>query len=433
MVAGVPDMRFGTLSLCLALALLASGCSGMAKGVTEALLEKSEAEDTRACHIEGPPSEGLAALLEAQAGERAGGPSSRQLKILMVHGIGHHIPGYSGRLTEHLMRALALDLRDDETKDFKLSNPKVGDQSLGHLRASRFTDKAGTVELVFYELTWSEITEAEKKAIAFDNSTEYTFRRTQLNGFMKQFFNSHISDPLIYLGAAHIPIIASVQQAFCWMTIGDWDDYPSQSDGTCDVFSPDRQQQFEEDDFAFISHSLGSRIVIDTVQELADWSLRQTAPEYLAMRRVFQQKDMPVYMLANQLPLLELGRKPASVRGQIKDYCRPGGSNYENRMIGHMPIYAFSDPNDILSYPIPPKFADEYMDSRMCPRFTNVTLNVAPPINLFGLSEVANPLSAHVDYDHDARVIALIAHGLGHDDQAEIISERCTWLETRSE
>ncbi len=92
-----------------------------------------------------------------------------------------------------------------------------------------------------------------------------------------------------------------------------------------------------------------------------------------------------------------------------------------------------SGPNDILSYPIPPKFADEYTDSRMCPQFTNVTLNVAPPINLFGLSEVANPLSAHVDYDHDARVIALMAHGLGHDDQAEIISERCTWLETRSE
>ena len=60
-------------------------------------------------------------------------------------------------------------------------------------------------------------------------------------------------------------------------------------------------------------------------------------------------------------------------------------------------------------------------------------LNVAPLINLFGLSDVANPLSAHVDYDHDQRVIALMAHGLGHADQAAIITERCTWLETRSE
>jgi hypothetical protein len=410
-----------------------TGCGGMAKGVTEALLDKSEAEDTRLCHIEGPPSEGLVAVLGTQVAERAGGTTNRQLKILMVHGIGRHIPGYSGRLTEHLMQALALDLRDEDTKDFTLSNPKVGEDTLGHLRASRFTDKAGTRELVFYELTWSEITEAEKKAIAFDNSTEYTFRRTQLNGFMKQFFNSHIPDPLIYLGEAHIPILASVQQAFCWMTVGDWEDYPDQSEAVCDVLDPDRKRQFEEDDFAFITHSLGSRILIDAIQELGDWALQQTDPELVATRRVFQEKQFRVYMFANQLPLLELGRKPAPVRGQIKDYCRPGGSKYGDRMIERMPIYAFSDPNDMLSYPIPPNFADEYMDSRICPQFTNITLNVTSPINLFGLSEVANPLSAHVDYDHDERVIALMAQGLGQADQAAIISERCTWLETRSE
>ncbi len=129
-----------------------------------------------------------------------------------------------------------------------------------------------------------------KEAIAFDSATEYTFRRTPLNGFMKQFFNSHIPDPLIYLGEAHIPIIASVQQAFCWMTIGDWGDYADQSEVACDVFNPDRRQKLEEDDYAFITHSLGSRIIIDAVQELGDWSLRQTAPEYLAMRRVFHSR-----------------------------------------------------------------------------------------------------------------------------------------------
>jgi hypothetical protein len=161
--------------------------------------------------------------------------------------------------------------------------------------------------------------------------------------------------------------------------------------------------------------------------------MQQTAPEYVAMVQAFQDKRLPIYMMANQLPLLELGRKPAPVRGQIKDYCRRSGSKYDDRMIGYLPIYAFSDPNDMLSYPIPPKFADEYLDSRMCPQFTNVTLNVAAPINLFGLSEVANPLSAHVGYEHDERVIALMAHGLGHADQAAIISERCTWLETRWE
>jgi hypothetical protein len=420
--------------LLISLALLGlTGCGGIAKGVTEALIEKSESEDTRACHIEGAPSEGLAALLDAQASARASDQSDQQLKILMVHGIGHHIPGYSGRLIEHLMPALGLDVRDEDSKDFTLVNPKISPDSLGHLRASRFSDREDTRELIFYELTWSEITDAEKQAIAFDGSTEYTFRRTSLNGYMKQFFNSHIPDPLIYLGEAHTPILASVQQAFCWMTVGDWEDYADQTETACDVSNPARQNQLEDDDFAFITHSLGSRILIDAVQELGASGAEQTTPEFIAIRRILQEQQLPVYMMANQLPLLELGRKPAEVRGQIKEYCLPGSPKYDERILERMPIYAFSDPNDMLSYPIPPQFADDYMDSRLCPRFINVTLNVAYPINLFGLSDVANPLSAHVDYDHDERVIALMAHGLGHADQAEIITKRCTWLETRSE
>ncbi len=50
-----------TLSLFLT-AMLLSGCAGIAKGVTQALLERSEEEDTRACRVEGPSSEGLDAL-----------------------------------------------------------------------------------------------------------------------------------------------------------------------------------------------------------------------------------------------------------------------------------------------------------------------------------------------------------------------------------
>ena len=78
-----------------------------------------------------------------------------------------------------------------------------------------------------------------------------------------------------------------------------------------------------------------------------------------------------------------------------------------------MPIYAFSDPNDLLSYAIPPSFADEYMDSRLCPKVTNIAINFANPISLFGLGEITNSASAIPDYEHDERVIALIAHEFG--------------------
>ncbi len=66
-------------------------------------------------------------------------------------------------------------------------------------------------------------------------------------------------------------------------------------------------------------------------------------------------------------------------------------------------------------------------------RFMRAALSCRPcrrPISLFGLGEIANPAAAHGDYEHDERVIALIAHGIGQENTADIVKERCTWLET---
>ncbi len=423
-------MRKAKIPLVGLLLIMVSGCAGIAKGVTQAILERSEEEDTRACHVEGPASSGLEALLKEQENERAGGQSTRVLKVLMVHGIGRHIPGYSGRLTEILMRELKLGIREENYKEIALREPDVWDDPLGSLRISRYMNEARTRELLFYELTWSEITELEKKIIEFDDSKEYTFRRTALNGAMKTFFNSTIPDPLIFLGEAHVPILASVRQSFCWMTQGDWSDYAPYTEGPCDLYSGSRVQQLKEDDYAFVTHSLGSRIVIDTLQHFGEQALETTTPKFAELREIFPTMKLPVYMLANQLPLLELGRKRATVRGQIARYCRSDGDLRDQRILAQLSIYAFSDPNDILSYPIPPKFADAYLDSRLCPKVTNIAINVAKPISLFGLGEFASPAAAHGDYEHDARVIALIAHGIGQEGTADIVKERCSWLET---
>ncbi len=416
--------------LLLLTALLLSGCASIAKGITEAILERSQEEDTRACHIEGPSSEGLEALMRAQENERASGKSTRVLKVLMVHGIGRHLPGYSARLTEHLMRELKLDVREENYKEIILHEPEIWDDPLGDLRISRYMNKARTRELLFYELTWSDIIEPQRKILAFDDSAEYTFRRTALNAELKKFFNSHVPDSLIFLGEAHVPILSSVRQSFCWMTQGDWDEYAPFTDASCDLQSGARMQQLKEDDYVMVTHSLGSRIAIDTLRFFGEWALTQQSERFIEFRSILPNKEIPVYMLANQLPLLELGRKPATVRGQIAKYCGPDAELRDQRILGKLPIYAFSDPNDLLSYPIPPNFADEYLDSRLCPKVTNIAINVAKPISLFGLGEIANPASAHSGYDHDERVIAMIAHGFGQENAADIVNERCTWLET---
>ena len=90
-----------------------------------------------------------------------------------------------------------------------------------------------------------------------------------------------------------------------------------------------------------------------------------------------------------------------------------GGDPIKTCSVEKTQIIAFSDPDDPMSYPVPDKFADQYIESRLCPSVTNVSINVAAVNSLLGLGEVANPLSAHSGYGPDERVGALIARGAG--------------------
>ena len=71
----------------------------------------------------------------------------------------------------------------------------------------------------------------------------------------------------------------------------------------------------------------------------------------------------------------------------------------------------------------------DHVDSRLCPKQVNVTINIAPVSDLLGLGEFANPLAAHLDYDDDERVIGLITRGIGQPETAPVVKERCSWLE----
>ena len=134
-------------------------------------------------------------------------------------------------------------------------------------------------------------------------------------------------------------------------------------------------------------------------------------------------------MLSNQLPLLQLGRELPEVRGQYADYCKPEGRYYSQRMVSKTSIIAFSDPNDLLSYGIPPGYQEEYIDSRLCPDITNISINVSPVIHVFGMSGV-RPGPAHMGYDQDDRVIALITHGIGTPNASPLVKERCEYTPT---
>jgi hypothetical protein len=123
--------------------------------------------------------------------------------------------------------------------------------------------------------------------------------------------------------------------------------------------------------------------------------------------------------------MLQLGRELPEVAGQEASYCKPEGANFKKRMVSETDIIAFSDPNDLLSYGIPPGFAEKYIDSRLCAKITNVNINIAKIMDAFGMTDLANPLQAHVGYDTDDRVVALIAKGIGNPRTSPLIKQRC--------
>ncbi|MDO8938831.1 MAG: hypothetical protein Q7U98_06705 [Methylicorpusculum sp.] len=403
-----------------------SGCASFGKGIAEAVLEKSNEQDTRVCQVKGKAFDGIEPGLSN---------SASKTKVLMVHGVGDRLPGYATEFFEKLGGELKVTAKQSANRDIKLSSPLAPEKDMGNLRITRLQNEDGSKELLFYELTWSEITRREKALLDFDNSGEYSFRRAEVNDMMKKFSNDTGPDPIIYLGESRKFILMAFSQAFCWMGLGGWEDLPKSGKHTCT--SDKSYEKSMNDNFVFISHSLGSRITIDGLQRLVSML---DEPEVhsngvykiKAIDRVksfLHDRHIQIFMLSNQLPMLQLGRELPKVTGQHASYCEATGEKYDLKAVKETSIIAFSDPNDLLSYAIPYGFVDTYLDSRLCVNVTNVNINVAKVIDAFGFGKVANPLEAHVGYTKDDRVVALIAKGIGNHHTSPIVKDGCQWTE----
>jgi hypothetical protein len=190
----------------------------------------------------------------------------------------------------------------------------------------------------------------------------------------------------------------------------------------------------KKDHYAFISHSLGSRIIIDGLQRIAaklsdEESKRRKLFVTDELLQVFRELRIPIFMLANQLPMFQVTREIPEITGQHDAYCRAEGEHYKLRTLSDTDIIAFNDPNDILSYTITKEFMDRYLDSRLCIDTTNININVADVTGAFGI-DYANPNDAHNGYLTDERVLAMIVNGAGNENTSPIVNESCRTLMT---
>jgi hypothetical protein len=401
---------FGAL---IAVTALLSGCESFGRGLGKALMDE-EVQTNTLCDITGPSYLGLSQTLDAEA---AGKP--RTLRLLVIHGIGPQEPGYSEFLVRGLADRLGLSLFDPEVKSITLASDRFPDAELGTLRITRYFDAKGRTLLIF-EVTWSKVTEEQRALVAFDDFGAAAIQRAGINKALKSFVNKRLIDPLAYMGPSGDRIQESVAQSMCWM-MQDADGYPLTGREVCRWQNASRVVA-GTDSFALSGHSLGSRIALDTLTALGQAG---AAPETVVLRQAFRNKSVGLFMLSNQLPLLQSGRvEPESVGEQAR-YCAPDAPDAADRWLRQLDIVAFSDPNDLLTYTIPIEFARQHIDSRLCARVVNVTVDVASKKSLAGFSTYASPEDAHVGYEADSRVLTLMTEGLGENAPPP---QGCTWL-----
>jgi len=422
----MPTKQLTIYSLVFVVAFL-SGCASISKGITQAYLEH-ETEDTRECLITGRSFDGLDDLLRNENEAAAGTSDSDQLKILMVHGIGNHAPGYSRRLQDGLVEEYGFEHTDETIKTIAMRHPAYPD-TLGVLRVHRYMTRQSSQEMLFYELTWDSIVGKEKELLSFDYSTEASVKRAPFNHTLKTFINNTVPDALMYNTKYRAPIQLSVAQAICWILSEEWENLPSNGEHNCNVDRSDYLSQIDNSSFAIISHSLGSRISLDALQESMQHAAKR--PDHKNATEAFKNKPMYIYMLSNQLPLLQLGQELPEVHDQTRSFCIAEGAKYNDRFFEKLQIVAFSDPNDLFSYSVSPEYVNRYVDSRLCPVVSNVTIQIAQVRSfLLGTSEVANPLVAHSDYEIDSRVLKMLVSGVGKGQEQEEVKERCEFIES---
>jgi len=306
--------------------------------------------------------------------------------VLLVHGICTHDAAWADLVVSQLMRSI----------DAAASPPAAARVDGGpQVQIVPSTVETPAGRLRFNALIWSPLTTGLKRQLCYDQSDKselcagappYPYTRARLNARFKDgLIDDCLPDALIYQGVARDEIQRRMRDAILQALAG--------GDGDA---SP----------LVVISHSMGSKILFDTLLRMSEEAPGSRA-ERLAMRAVDRMRFL--VMAANQIPLLSLadqqiasaGLAPA-VPDSLQLLLQKRLASNQRRADRHLTLVAFTDPNDLLSYTLPPeKYARDGVT------VYNILVSNAP--TYLGLLE--RPDYAHLDYLTNPDVGRLIACG----------------------
>jgi hypothetical protein len=359
--------------------------------------------------------------LDSCAARAAKAEQPATVRILLVHGMGIEEPRkWEAPLVNGIASKMNLEPDGENSSQTFIQSG----HTLGILWRYPFKQRGTGVPVRMYALTWSAAT-TEWKTKKFATDEEYG--RYRLIGdrlLKKDLMDSRFSDAVLYAGEyrkyMQYPVVESVS-------------YILQDD-----FGP-------KDELAMITESLGSYMTYDTLLRMSNGYRFLHDKDYVQDAQRFIGHTNTVYMLANQIPLLELsdvnnppseknpearmnGRTPLESESQLlKQFARVRAAQRPKRGVPlDLNLVAFSDPNDLLSYPI--SEADVvtrgHASENTHVSYSNVTYSLAH-WSLFWL--VVDPIKAHTGHAASNGVLNLIVHGhnagLVRDSQAQSAGE----------
>ncbi len=257
----------------------------------------------------------------------------RSVKVLVVHGIGCHRPGYSNALQNRIAEKLRFVEADYDAaeqadsskdkrvviqigidrvavstgrhnqpyisapeKDCKNTDYALTEDDLPTIIVQHYNDSEHR-RLSFYELTWSPIVEKSKtRYLSAEETSSIEHRRAWVNRYIKKHLvNRKLADAVVYLGQQGDEIRSLVIEGLCRM----WTKLPhegsSKHQNRCEL-NELVTVSMKDNRYAIIGESLGSRIAFDALgsEKVSD-----------VVSTMLERTDS-IYMLANQLPLIAL-------------------------------------------------------------------------------------------------------------------------------
>jgi hypothetical protein len=156
-----------------------------------------------------------------------------------------------------------------------------------------------------------------------------------------------------------------------------------------------------------ISESLGSKIAVDSLEEIESVNGLESAKEFAKDTR---SHIHAMYLLANQIPILNLGAHNAdgtpNVYQHLATFAHKRNAQRQHNQATPIPLHivAFSDPSDIFSYVLP--------EGAVTGEDTIIS-NVIDSNDCIVLGIYKDPSKAHTLYIQNSPVANAIAHGSG--------------------